>query len=219
MPELQAADTLGGSIEAHQVARTTGAIQVGPQMTYEEFMEWADDRHLEWVNGKAYLLAPPSTRHQQLVTFLTKTFGFYVDEKELGQVIVAPFQMNLETGREPDLIFVAAEHTDRLEKNRLDGPADLAVEVVSPSSGARDRGEKFYEYESGGVREYWLVDPDRTELEVYRLTDEGRYRSTQPEDGSVYRSEVVPGFWLDAAWLWRDPLPKTMDVLHAWDLV
>ncbi len=126
--------------------------------------------------------------------------------------------MKLENGREPDVLYVAEAHRDRLLDLYLDGPADLAVEVVSPTSGPRDRGEKFYEYEAGGVAEYWLVDPVREELEVYRL-EEGRYRTVQPEERNVYRSEVMPGFWLEASWLWQEPLPKVLEVLRQWEIL
>ena len=90
----------------------------------------------------------------------------------MGVVRFAPFQMktgpNL-PGREPDLLFIAQEHLDRLKGTYLEGPADLVVEIVSPDSGARDRGEKFYEYERGGVPEYWLLDYARRQAEFYQL--------------------------------------------------
>lgn len=56
--------------------------------------------------------------------------------------------------------FVAEEHLDRLQEMHLEGPADLVVEIVSPESRLRDRGEKFAEYELAGVSEYWLLDPE-----------------------------------------------------------
>jgi Uma2 family endonuclease len=51
----------------------------------------------------------------------------------------------------------------------------LIVEIISPESSGRDRGEKFYEYEMAGVREYWLIDPQREQVEFYELNAEGRY--------------------------------------------
>lgn len=84
--------------------------------------------------------------------------------------------MKMKQGREPDLLFVAQEHLDRLQETYLDGPANLVVEVVSPESLARDRGAKFVEYEAGGVPEYWLLDPLRRWAEFYCLGEDGRYR-------------------------------------------
>jgi Uma2 family endonuclease len=213
MPDVQSAADRGAPGDAKE------AVQVGPEMTYEEFLEWADDRHLEWVNKKPYLMPSPPTRHQRIVGFLTSILGIYAEEKALGEVLVAPYQMKVENGREPDVLFVAAEHEHRLKQNHLDGPADLTVEVVSPTSEARDYEEKFYEYEAGGVRAYWLVDPQREELAVYRLAENGRYRPVRPDDEGRFHSEVAPGFWLDAAWLWQDSLPKVTTVLRAWGLV
>ena len=72
-------------------------------------------------------------------------------------------------GREPDILFIAREHLDRFRDTYLDGPADLVVEIISRDSRARDRGDKFYEYEQGGVREYWLLDYLRRQAEFYQL--------------------------------------------------
>jgi len=116
------------------------------------------------------------------------------------------------SGREPDLIFVATANLHRLQATYLDGPADLAVEIISPESVGRDRGEKFYEYEQGGVPEYWLIDPQTQRAEFYRLV-EGRYRLAFESKEGEYRSLVLPDFWLRVEWLWQDPLPNVEDVL------
>jgi len=128
--------------------------------------------------------------------------------------------MKLErSGREPDLLFVAREHLDRLQETHLEGPADLAVEIVSPESARRDRVEKFYEYQAGGVREYWLIDPDRRWAEFYRLGEESRYEMVLGGGEGMYRSEVLSGFWLQVEWLWQEPLPRTLEVLQELELV
>jgi Uma2 family endonuclease len=71
-------------------------------------------------------------------------------------------------------------------------------------SRVRDRGEKFYEYEEAGIPEYWLIDPLRREVEFYQLDARGRYRTILPDAEGVYRSRVLPGFWLRVRWLWPD---------------
>jgi Uma2 family endonuclease len=81
-----------------------------------------------------------------------------------------------QSGREPDLLFVAQTNLERLKETYLDGPADLVVEIVSPEGVGRDRGVKFYEYAQGGVPEYWLIDPQTEWAEFYRL-EEGHYHS------------------------------------------
>lgn len=95
----------------------------------------------------------------------------------------------------------------------MDGPADVVVEVISPESGAGDRGEKFDEYERGGVQEYWLIDPERGWAEFYRLGPEGWYQPVFAGREGVYRSEAIPDFWLKVAWLFQEPLPSPLRVV------
>ncbi|RMF91334.1 MAG: hypothetical protein D6736_05350, partial [Nitrospinota bacterium] len=132
------------------------------KLTYEEFLAWCDeDTWAEWVDGEVIVLPPASEHHQALQGFLLAILSVYVEQKALGRVLGAPFQMKTGPelpGREPDILFVARESLHRLQTTHLEGPADLVVEIVSPESRLRDRGEKFAEYELGGVKEYWLLE-------------------------------------------------------------
>lgn len=189
----------------------------GRRMTFEEFLTWCDeDTWAEWVDGEVQMVSPASDRHQDLADFLTAVVRIFVEARGLGVVRSAPFLMKMGPelpGREPDLVFVSREHLGRLKATYLDGPADLVVEIVSPESRVRDRGEKFYEYETAGVREYWLIDPEREEARFYRLGERGWYEPVPPDEEGLYRSEVVPGFWLKVDWLWQEPLPSPIRIV------
>jgi Uma2 family endonuclease len=157
-----------------------------PYMTYEELLNWADE----------------------------DTLADFSELHALGEVIDGPFQMKLgRSGREPDLLFVAREHLERFKQTYLDGPADLVVEVVSPESTGRDRGDKFYEYREAGIPEYWLIDPQLQQAEFYQLDAAGRYQNIAADASGVYRSRALPGFWLRVGWLWQDPLPDVTQAL------
>ncbi len=186
------------------------------KVSYEEFLQTCDEDTLaEWVDGEVVMTSPASRRHQDIGDLLVAILRPYVEQRDLGQVISAPFQMKTGPslgGREPDVLFIAREHLNRLRDTYLDGPADLVVEVVSPESRLRDRGEKLAEYEMGGVREYWVIDPERQQADFYVLGDDGRYERRKPEQG-VYHSTVIAGFWIKEEWLWSDPPPKTLSVL------
>ena len=131
----------------------------------------------------------------------------------------APFQMKLSrSSREPDVVFIGEGSLHRLGAAFLDGPADLAVGVVSPDSRTRDRTEKFREYEQEGVREYWLVDPMRQQAEVHRLNASGRYELVPMGDPPRLRSGVIPGLWIDPAWLWAEE-PDEWVAYREWGLV
>ncbi len=186
------------------------ALQKGSpprQLTYEEFLGWAgEDTYAEWVRGEVIMNSPAGLEHQQIVQFLGSVLTAYAQAHRAGEVLVAPFQMKLDdVGREPDVLFVAAEHLGRLTSTHLRGPADVVVEVMSAESAGRDRGDKFYEYERGRVPEYWLIDPGRKEVEFYELDERGHYRASAVDAQGVYSSKMFPGFRLKVDWLWQRP--------------
>ena len=191
-----------------------------PPVSYDEFLEWAEENvRAEWIDKEVRLVPPASNRHQDLVRFLTSLFSTVVEATDSGAVVrPAPFQMKLENGREPDVLVVTEAHRDRVHETHVEGPADLVVEVVSPGSGPRDRGDKFYEYEAAGIPEYWIVDPEREQLEVYRLVDDRYENAFMGATGRV-RSDVLNGLWVQAEWFWQRPLPNVLDVLSELGLV
>lgn len=71
---------------------------------------------------------------------------------------------------------------------------------------ARDRDEKYSEYEAAGIREYWIIDPrpNRRRADLHVLDRAGRYQPVPVDTDGIYRSTVVEGFWLDVRWLWAD---------------
>ena len=106
-----------------------------------------------------------------------------------------------------------------MKRTYLDGPADLVVEIISPDSQSRDRGDKYYEYEAAGVREYWMLDPIRKQPHFYHLGDDRIYAPIPIGEDGVFRSLVLDGFWLKVDWLWQEPLPPLMTILKEWGLV
>lgn len=194
-------------------------LKTPPQgkVSWEEFLAWTDeDTHAEWVDGKIIMTMPASVRHQDIKYFLMALLRGFTRQNKLGKVIDAPFLMRLAfrpSGREPDILFIEQRHLARLHETYLDGPADLVVEIISPESVARDRGDKFVEYEQAQVKEYWLIDPVRTRAEFYVLDRKGHYRLVEPDASGKYYSHVVKGFWLNVDWLWQDPLPLEDEAL------
>jgi Uma2 family endonuclease len=177
------------------------------RMTYEEFLDWADEDTLaEWVDGEVIMTSPANDEHQNIAGFLDSVLRLFVERNQLGVIRIAPFQMKLaKSGREPDVIFVANAHRARLKKTYLDGPADVVVEIISPESAGRDRGDKYFEYEQAGIPEYWLIDPLSRRAEFYQLGPAGTYQLATLTPDGIYRSPAIPGFWLRVDWLWSLP--------------
>lgn len=87
------------------------------------------------------------------------------------------------------------------------------VEIISPESAGRDRGDKFYEYEQAGIPEYWLIDPEKQRAEFYLLDTESNYQLAMSGSKGKFESRTLPGFWLNIEWLWADPLPSSLRIL------
>lgn len=183
---------------------------VPKSMSYEEYLAWADeDIHAEWVNGEVIVFMPPKEPHQTLVEFLDRLIGLFITIFDLGRLRIAPFELKISpegNSREPDLMFIHKDHLDRVTPERVVGPPDLIIEIMSTDSIHRDRVDKYDEYEAGGVPEYWIIDnrPRRRRAWFYQLDDRGQYHSILPDSDNIYRSAVLPGFWLRLDWLWQE---------------
>ena len=190
------------------VAEST--IQNRERMSFEEYLARDVEGGLaEWINGEVFVYMSASNIHQTMVEFFDRLLGLYVQIMRLGRVHTAPYAMRATaapTAREPDVMFIANENIERLGAMFLNGPADLIVEVVSDDSVARDRAEKFYEYQDAGVREYWIIDPrpQRQRADFYVLDAQGRYQPVPIAADGTYHSTVLPQCWLRIEWLWQD---------------
>ena len=189
---------------------------VSQRLTWEEYLRFGDENTLaEWIDGRVIVLFSGSTKHQQIVGFLLTTIQLFTEAHHLGQVFTAPYAMKLSKlrrGREPDLLFVSREREHLITKTYLDGAADLVVEVVSPESVERDSVQKFAEYEAAGIREYWLIDYTNETAVFYRLDEKGQYQTAEMI-GGVFRSAVLPDFFIRPNWLWRER-PQTLEALR-----
>lgn len=191
---------------------TLGEFQLmnGHYITFDEYLDLeVEGAYLEWIDGKVIGFMANNLQHQEIGSFLEMLMRLYAEVNNLGRIVRGDFAMKLEPqrrGREPDLIFVSKKRINLLKRKYLDGAADIAVEIVSPESIERDNEIKFGEYEKAGIKECWLIDPQENRAEFYRLNAEGFYRLVETSDG-IFRSDVLPGFFLRVEWLWRENLP------------
>lgn len=194
------------------------------KISFEEFLAWCDeDTWAEWVDGEVIILTPASLRHQKIFGFLIKLMDEYVIAHQSGEVLYAPFLVHLpkslRRGREPDIIFISKERLSLLKETYFDGAPDLIIEIISPESYTRDKIEKYQEYEAAGVSEYWLIDPDNQQAEFFQLDKNRRYQLFPLDEEGIYRSKVLPGFWLKMNWLWQEPLPSIINVLREMKII
>ncbi len=187
-----------------------GETIIAHNVPYDVFLRAFDGHPAEWHEGRVIKVMSNNIYHQMVQNLLLVLITLSVGFRPLGRIISAGFSMRVADGlprREPDLVIVLNEHKDRLKDTYLDGPADIAIEIVSPESVGRDYGAKFQEYELAGVPEYWLIDPFRKNVDVNVLGEGGFYHRLAREDG-LLRSTLLPDFVLDPALVWADEPPN-----------
>jgi Uma2 family endonuclease len=130
-------------------------------------------RH-ELIDGEHYVTAAPRPKHQRVSGRIALRVGMYLEEHPLGRVYYAPLDVVLTDFDcvEPDLLYVSREREQRqMTEDYLEGAPDLVVEILSPSTKRVDQGVKLRLYERFLVQEYWIVDPEKETVSVYRLQD------------------------------------------------
>ena len=143
--------------------------------TSEDYWNLPEEERAELINGKFYDMAPPSRIHQKLVSKLTALFNQYItDHHGSCEVYPAPFAVNLDADDkdwvEPDVSVIC--DPNKLTDRGCSGAPDLIFEIVSPASRKMDYGLKNTIYSQAGVREYWIVDPEKERTTVYRYAED-----------------------------------------------
>ena len=161
--------------------------------SYAEFARLPQDgNRYEIIAGELCMTPAPRTAHQEVVTRLTVLLANFVLEHDLGTVLVGPVDLLFSESDylEPDIVFIRRERRGIIRGKGIEGAPDLVIEVTSPATAERDRGIKRQRYARFGVPEYWIVDPERGQVEVYRTLQD----SNQPEVvRETLRWRLAPG--------------------------
>jgi Uma2 family endonuclease len=168
--------------------------------TEAEYLALPGNRLIELCDGRVEVLPMPTESHQFIVAYLYRILHEFVMARSLGKVLFAALPVRLKSGkfREPDVLFLAAEHRDRARGKYWEG-ADLVIEVVSENDPKRDLEIKRAEYAKAGIPEYWIVNPRSGQIMV--LTSEGEQYAVhgQFSSGQVASSRLLAGFGVDVA--------------------
>lgn len=143
--------------------------------TAEDYWNLPEGERAELIKGQLIAMAPPSLKHQMISFALARKLADYIESKAGDcKVIPAPFAVNLTaddaTYVEPDISVVCDK--SKLTERECMGAPDFVVEVVSPSSRKHDYSTKNTLYSDSGVREYWIVDPEKERTTVYRYEED-----------------------------------------------
>ncbi|MEX2443452.1 MAG: Uma2 family endonuclease [Alkalispirochaeta sp.] len=185
-------------------------------LTTTDFLEWLEPgRHADLIDGEVFMHSPVSIRHADLLNFLDRLMGTYIDRHRLGVLYREVVAVRL-SGRNaflPDLAFYRTGREGEIRPTHIVGAPDLVVEVLSPRTADRDIGPKFAEYEQHGVREYWILDPETLAHRFYRL--DGEELVEYADGAETIDSTVINGFFLKRSWLDPAALPRVDDAMSA----
>jgi Uma2 family endonuclease len=174
--------------------------------TYDELVAEIPETNqpCELWDGELVMSPAPSFYHQKIVFRFGRLLDDWVAGHKLGEVVTAPIDMVLSPHRvtQPDVVFIARDRLGIITKT-INGPVDLAVEVISLGGRTRDRIEKRDLYEQYGVKEYWVIDPEAQTVEVLHL-ENGRYQLfVRATPGQMAASKLLPGFEIQVAALFQ----------------
>jgi Uma2 family endonuclease len=152
----------------------------------------------EFINGTIIYHSPVMRRHWKVSMKVSKYLATHVDDNDLGEVGVEKVMISLtRNDYEPDIVFFSKEKASLFTKQQMHFPApDLVVEILSDSTERNDRNIKFRDYASHGVKEYWIIDPDKNSLEQYLNTD-NEFQLLHTFTEGTLKTETVKGFHLD----------------------
>lgn len=179
------------------------APQTATRMTYEEFMALPGEegKHYELIEGELVVNPAPLVKHQRIVRKLLTALDRYFEERGGGEVLCAPLDVALSPDNvlEPDLIVILSDRLPLLGAANMQGPPNIAVEVLSEGTRRRDVVVKRRLYETFGVDEYWIVDPEIDTVRIYRRGGASFERAIEisTDSGGNITSPLLPGFALD----------------------
>jgi Uma2 family endonuclease len=173
--------------------------------TYGDYISWSEDERWELIDGVAYMMAAPNTKHQRLIREMSvQIYAFLsgADHNDNCEMFFAPFDVRLPDADEddrdvkstvqPDIVIIC--DPGKLDEKGCRGAPDFVIEILSPSTASRDSITKMELYERHGVKEYWIVDPINDLVFVRVIGKDARYGSTKTfKTKDVIEATVLPG--------------------------
>lgn len=189
------------------MARTAGSAT---RLTYDDLVAMFPDEdgvRRELIDGELFVMASSFTRHQQLVVRLATSLGSNLDaHPEQGEVLLGPFDIVMTPYDVviPDLTVVLHDQADIVTENNVQGAPGVVIEILSADTRERDQTIKRHLFDREGVREYWMVDPDRNRVTVHRRVADGSFPLVNTFDATeTLTTPLLPGWSLALGHLFR----------------
>ena len=145
------------------------------KFTYQDYLLLPEDKRYEIIEGELFMVPAPTPYHQNVSKNLFLLLDNYVEDRNLGKVYYAPIDVILSNENivQPDILFISKERLSIIGQKNIQGAPDLVIEILSPGTAEKDKILKRKLYARFGVKEFWLVDGKKKEIEVLSLQEEG----------------------------------------------
>ncbi|MES2704046.1 MAG: Uma2 family endonuclease [Bacteroidota bacterium] len=186
-------------------------LDLSKTYTYADYFKWQFEERVELIKGKIFRMSPaPSRLHQKIAGYIHLRIGNFLENKPC-EVYTAPFDVRIPKKTKADKEIITVLQPDvcvicdlnKLDKKGCLGAPDIVVEVLSPGNNAKELRNKYAVYEEAGVKEYWIVSPQDQWVQVHRLMDNKFTLSPNYVVGDEVMSDVLPGFSLSLADLFK----------------
>jgi Uma2 family endonuclease len=173
--------------------------------TTDDYMALPEGAPFELINGKLIYMPSPSNAHQNISNNLATYLTLHVKKHNLGFVRTAPLDVHLDKNNvfQPDLLFISNEKKDIL-KDWVYGAPDFIVEILSPGTQLKDKGEKMEMYARYGVKEVWLIEPYNQLLEIYLNANSAMQLQQRFERTGTAMAASIQGFQIDLPTIFED---------------
>lgn len=172
-------------------------------LSYDDYAAIDDGRRYQVIEGELIVTPSPGRAHQQVIPYLWRLLDDHARATHAGSAFIGPFDVVLRAERpavvvQPDLLFVSRDRAAIVTSANVQGPPDLAIEVLSPGSTRLDTVRKRRLYEQYGVQEYWIVSVEADQIQVYRRDEQGGYgKPAIYMPGDQLASALMPGLAID----------------------
>jgi Uma2 family endonuclease len=177
----------------------TSAVRA-PAKTYADYSKLKEGEPCQLIDGMLVMSPSPNVAHQRIVLKLTRKLLPFAD-KGLGELLFAPMDVYFSETEvyQPDIIFISRERKAIIGDKKIEGAPDVIIEVLSPASRDFDINHKMKTYEAAGVREFWIVDPMNTSIEIYTNSLTGYSLTGKADKSGRVFSRILPDFALDGS--------------------
>lgn len=168
------------------------------KFTYHDYVLLPEDKQYELIDGDLYMVPAPTPYHQSIAGRIEFELRRFVKEHTMGEVLHAPCDVYFSQYDvvQPDILYVSSERLGIIKERYVQGPPELVVEILSPSSRDKDRQIKRKLYGRHGVREYWIVDPEAKSVELLTRQETSLETLHTFVDPDLLTSPLLPGFKL-----------------------